>query len=544
MTPDGPAFQHRRLRAPKEDGATYIDPPLSQAGQLIEANRRSRGEQPCEILGRPLAALADEARRQLIDAAAGYTRSYRDVDVAAGAADRPVLIAGHQPQMFHPGVWLKSFALSRLAEQHQGTAINLIIDNDTLRHPSLRVPGGSIARPTVSDVMADQPNAEMPYEQRRIVDRELFLSFGRRASDQIAPLVPEPLLKAFWPMVLDRFVQTDNLGECIAQGRHRLEGEWGLSTLEIPLSRVCRLEAFEVFVAHLLARLADFHEVYNSSLAEYRRINHVRSRAHPVPDLAAQDDWLEAPLWIWSDEDPQRRRLFVRRDGDAVVLSDRRHREIRLTIARDCTNAAAAAQLTQLANSGLKLRPRALLTTMFARLFLSDLFLHGIGGAKYDQLTDVLIARFFGVRPPRFLTLSGTLLLPIDRPAVDAGLVRDTSGTLRELKFHPEVHLPASHVDSTTTDLIAAKQRWIETPQTPANARERYLAFRSINAALQPAVAQIRRRLLGRLETQREMLRTEAILTSREYAFCLYDEKTLRKLIRIIGGRLTSNVRR
>ncbi|MCH8923101.1 MAG: hypothetical protein IIA67_08145 [Planctomycetes bacterium] len=269
----------------------------------------------------------------------------------------------------------------------------------------------------------------------------------------------------------------------------------------------------------------------------------MRSRAHPVPDLAAPVDWLETPLWIWSDDDPSRRRLFVRRAGEEVVLSDRRHREIRLTIPGDCANAAAAGQLRQLAASGVKLRPRALLTTMFSRLFLSDLFLHGIGGAKYDQLTDVLIARFFGVKPPSFMTLSATLLLPIDRPTVESGPAGDTHRTLRELEFHPEVHLAASHNDSSTVKLIESKCRWIQTPQTPTNARRRYLAFRSINAALQPAVAKIREQLLRQRENQQKMLRAEAILASREYAFCLYDEKTLRKLIQIIGGTLTSNVR-
>ena len=53
------------------------------------------------------------------------------------------------------------------------------------------------------------------------------------------------------------------------------------------------------------------------------------------------------------------------------------------------------------ARQGLRLRPRALVTTMYARLMLADLFLHGIGGAKYDQLTDLIIRQFFDVQPPR-----------------------------------------------------------------------------------------------------------------------------------------------
>ena len=50
---------------------------------------------------------------------------------------------------------------------------------------------------------------------------------------------------------------------------------------------------------------------------------------------------------------------------------------------------------------------------MFARLFLCDLFIHGIGGAKYDQMTDAIIERFFGFAPPDYLTVTATAKLPI-----------------------------------------------------------------------------------------------------------------------------------
>ena len=41
-----------------------------------------------------------------------------------------------------------------------------------------------------------------------------------------------------------------------------------------------------------------------------------------------------------------------------------------------------------LPSRGIRLRTRALTTTLFARYVLGDLFVHGIGGAKYDELGD------------------------------------------------------------------------------------------------------------------------------------------------------------
>ena len=49
-----------------------------------------------------------------------YTSQYRDVperwqrsETLAGA---PFILSGHQPEMFHPGVWYKNFVLGGLAQ--------------------------------------------------------------------------------------------------------------------------------------------------------------------------------------------------------------------------------------------------------------------------------------------------------------------------------------------------------------------------------------------------------------------------------------------
>ena len=57
---------------------------------------------------------------------------------------------------------------------------------------------------------------------------------------------------------------------------------------------------------------------------------------------------------------------------------------------------------------GFKIRTRALTTTMFARLFLADLFIHGIGGGIYDELTDRIIERYYGF-PARRISFSRQL---------------------------------------------------------------------------------------------------------------------------------------
>src|SRR5437899_8846021 len=49
-------------------------------------------------------------------------------------------VAGHQPDLFHPGVWIKNFALHGLAKSYGSTPLNLIVDSDAAKTTSIRVP--------------------------------------------------------------------------------------------------------------------------------------------------------------------------------------------------------------------------------------------------------------------------------------------------------------------------------------------------------------------------------------------------------------------
>lgn len=531
----GEACERKRLRAPGGNGETLIEPPLASIGEVIERNAAAAANYDYDLGGRPLAQLASDARRELLEAAWDYTRGYRDVPLPAIAPQTPVLVAGHQPQLFHPGVWFKNFVLSQLAVRHGGVAVNLAIDSDTIKSAAIRVPTGSAAAPRVESLPLDDASTEIPYEERGIVNLDCLESFGQRAAEAIAPLVPNPMIREFWPLVVERARAGVNLGEAIAQARHQQEGLWGATTLEIPQSRVCSLPSFNWFTAHLLAHLPRLWEQYNRSVADYRLENHVRSTAHPVPDLASEQDWLEAPFWIWDRDNPRRRRLFVRQRGDEIVLSDRGQLEVALDLQPEGDVDRAAGQLAELAAGGLRIRTRALLTTLFARLCLGDLFLHGIGGAKYDHVTDQLIERFFGLKAPCYMTLTATLRLPIPRQPVTAEQARQLDQQVRELTYHPERFVVADG-DASLRGILADKRRWIETPATREIAKLRGDHIRAANAALQPAVETRRREVTAERERVAAKLRDEALLASREYAFCLYPAEDLQALMDSTAG--------
>lgn len=535
MTTGTRPLEYRRLRAPQADRTVFAEPPLFAVRELVASNGQQQKLWNRDLQGRSLQDLLPLARRELLQAASGYTLAYRDVDLPA--SPEVYLLSGHQAELFHPGVWAKNFALAGLAEQMGGVGIHLIIDSDTIKHSALPVPSGSPDHPRTTLVPFDRYQGELPSEERHIVDRELWESFGERACQEIAPLVAEPILRELWPAARELANLNANVGEVLCQARHLLEAEWGVNTLEVPISRTCEFESFRWFLAHLLARLPCLHTIYNESLADYRRLHKLRSKTRPAPDLASEDGWLEAPFWIWTRENPVRQRLFVKQRGEELILSDRVHLEVTLPLTPEGEATAAVDALGKLAARGIKIRTRALTTTLWARLLLGDLFIHGIGGAKYDQLTDVIFSRFFELPPPGFLTLSATVRLPVEHESVADSDVRRIDCKLRDLAWNPDRHLPpraSSEVGDfdpspSPYELAFRKQEWIERDGT--RPREKFLAIREINHALQPWVEELRHDLQMQRDAAVQKARAHRILSSREYSFCLYPAPTLREFL-------------
>jgi hypothetical protein len=286
----------------------------------------------------------------------------------------------------------------------------------------------------------------------------------------------------------------------------------------------------------VLAHLPRFWTAHNDALAAYRAAHRLRNRAQPVPDLAESDGWLEAPFWIWSATDPRRRPLFARQSADELQITDREAVTVTLPLSADREASAAADILLQLPLRGIKIRTRALATTLFARLVLSDMFLHGIGGAKYDQVTDWIARDFFGFELPRFATVSATLRLPVCHEQTEPLRESELQQQSRAMRYHPERFVSANgplppDEASNVAQLIETKMNWVRTPKTRDNARERHAAITGANQGLQPYLTKMRDRVERQREQIAENKRAAGILASREYSFCLHPREHFERLL-------------
>jgi hypothetical protein len=507
-------------------------PPLEEAGRLARRNGEMLAATGAMILGRPLAEVRALGRRELIEMARSYLAplATRGADATPLASDveGPLFLAGHQPELFHPGVWVKNFALAGFVRRHGGLAVNLIVDNDTLKSTSLRIPVRSAPWPRLRRLPFDRWQGEIPWEARQVVESDTFARFGDVAADLVRPWGFEPLITTVWPDVL-RHAGTRPIGEAFAAARRALERRWGCDNLEVPLSLVSQGEGFAWFAGFVLGDLPRFAGLYNAVVAAYRARRRIRSRNHPVPSLAAQGDWLEAPLWGWRAGARRRSRLFVRSAGDRLHL---RAGEADWP---DLPAPAAGQRFVHawrgLVQQGYKVRPRALATTLFARVFLADLFVHGIGGGIYDELTDELMRRLFGIEPPSFLILSGTRRLPLPVYPVSEDDRRWLARQVRDIYYNPQRHL-SQEEKQRLADVLRERQEWVQQqPDSRAGHRLRFQTIRKLNEGLRASLGDRMRQMDLELEQMDRELAANALLQRRDYSFCLYPEETLRSFV-------------
>ena len=211
-------------------------------------------------------------------------------------------------------------------------------------------------------------------------------------------------------------------------------------------------------------------------------------------------------------------------------MSDRFGIDVRLPLSAERDAQAAVNELASLSGRGIKLRTRALITTMFARVVLGDLFVHGIGGSKYDQLTDMLIERFLGLEPPAYMTATATLRLPVRLPQETDEDLRRVDAELRNLTYHPESFLNGPRLSADAAATLRTKRDWIGVEQTPENAKTRCRSIRGANDALQSILTARRGELSERRERLIEALRKKETLASREFPFVLYPAEQLQSL--------------
>jgi hypothetical protein len=470
----------RRYKAPQNHGDILSDPvwPIDPASVLRNRDLRRA------ILPEDLFA---SARQQVVDLSVKYLESRGEPVPENATSSGPLIVTGHQPELFHPGVWAKNFAANGIAKQVGGVALNLIADSDILKSTTIRVPNDEPHQNIfgyVQTIPFDEQGPELPYEHRDFVG---FSDF-----QHLWTAVPES--RVFRPrasienlLLTPKLLHTGrNIGEHFSATRRIVERDWGCHNLELPVSWLCKTPAFAEFVAMIERNLPRFRTVYNQAILDYRQAHRVRSQNHPAPLLEAN----ERPFWRMTPEGRQR--------PEREYLAS-------------------------------ELRLRALTLTLFARLFFADLFIHGIGGGMYDEVTDQIFRAFLKSEPPSYHVLTLTAHLPFPDMGDTFGKYHAVQQQIRSQRWNPQRHLKGE-VPDWVKDVLKQLQALIESQPTTKKARkERFDKIRTMKFALRTVSENDSARAARNdVSLAHEVAQ---VLKRRDYAWILFPEHTLRPLM-------------
>ncbi len=506
-------MNYKNLVPPTGDGETLVDPPFSEYEKIVES---ARGLSRDVAIGSDsLKNLADDARRLAVEDALSYTRELgldpgENIDPAG-----PIIASGHQPVALYPGLVLKQFALAREAKRLNAVPIFFSVDSDEFK-------GATVPAPVMNERLRRADHLLCPQEGKAIFEKAKVeppektierLEDLRQSLSHPRLSCPQEALAAF----IDRLKRVDlkNQNYTARQillrsaWRNRIEGGF----MELTVSRICGHEPFLKFAGDIIGRIGEFKTIYNGELARYRKEHKLRYAVNPFPDLDDHSGLVETPFWIIKDE--SREKLFARETSKGAVIFTPDGSQLPLS---DFVSGATGAQI----------RPRAIVLSIYLRLFVCDLFIHGVGGAKYDTVTDRIIETFYGIEAPALACVTGCVWAGID--ADDPGeQIEIVEAELRKIEHHPET---SGEHGELFGKLVAEKNELVQLIQKPGSDRKNIgIRISKLNKEMSAILAPAKNRLLARRKSLKLKQEERQVAQARDYPYFYYEPERIASLL-------------
>ncbi|MBE3583462.1 MAG: hypothetical protein IMX01_05050 [Limnochordaceae bacterium] len=501
------------------------------------------------------------------------------------------LVTGHQPLFAHPGIWAKNVLVALAAQRwpawtgRPAYALNLVVDSDVADDPAPLVPScqglatvgeasrsggdrGEVSRSGVAQYDAGEvPSSQLSHakvawrglkagvwEELPIPTWDSLDGWLDQLTHSFQGLETERILaqwQAHLPLLAAAWQQDGALPVWTTRARRLWEKLASPSFShydELPVSWLSRTRWFFWYMLDLAGRAAHFQQIYNAALASYRQVHRLRTRALPFPDLQQAEGWVELPFWVKPPQaeagSGRRRTLWVSeggKDGELQLAAgneegpDLAFGVVRIPRPSSSLSWAAWRALAwqRWRASGWQVRPKALTLTLFARRYLADLFVHGVGGGQYDQVTEQVAVELDRTPLAPMAVVSFTSHLPIEHQTGVEEQYRRLQWLRRDLRYNPQRHLERLH-DGNLREIA---ERWAQEKErliTALAAAPTRRARRRVHRQL----TELTRRLARLFEADREScdqqlaalaveLRRKEIATEREYPFFLYDPAQL-----------------
>ncbi|MDX9910589.1 MAG: hypothetical protein RBS39_02020 [Phycisphaerales bacterium] len=425
-------------------------------------------------------------------------RSRRFREQLALPTNMPIVMSGHQAQLWHPGILAKLFAAQSLARRTGAAIAWLVVDHDHSRPFQTRLPArDEHARLRNLDWPLDGERGahpSVPLEARAITPHDPTLPrgwsldgpFGARADELVASM--------------SRHSSAPNAAVQVTRATlDLLDDVLGVpAPIVVYDSDLARTDLFAEIIERARTRPQAMHSIYNDVVARFPQAELRALRTDP--DLGH-----ELPLWK--------------------------------RVAGHGTTALFESDLDDLPPEAML--PRALLTTGMMRLAGCDLFIHGTGGRLYEPVNDAWLPRWLsadqtnaGLAP--FTTASADL--PLDLPGE---LVTLSDAARARWRAHHARHHPIELGDADAQrerDALVA-----QIARAPRASTERRALYARLHELLDRHARAQESRLTAMGEHARDLTHAASdaeLRTDRTWPFFLHPHERLAALRNAIDARL------
>ena len=388
--------------------------------------------------------------------------------------DRPIVFSGHQPIVFHNGILAKLIAQHEIAQQSDSGRVWIVADQDVVELESVRIPVGNGMELRSREIHILEPGS-----------------------------LPLGVASASLPSMEPIEVEDDRLGMLVEYLRGytyepTLAKQFASATIQLACDRLGIEPPQIVYASELLQSdtiwglvqqrlIADPSQsvlAYNDATARYPE-----ARVRP---LAVHGEIFELPLW------------------------GLRGGQTRIPINSENVGQFSSEQLA----------PRGLLMSGLVRSHLGELFIHGTGGWRYDQITQDWVRDWLGKELKPMALATATMHLPLGISAEDAVDLKAAHWRFHHARHHPGM-VGDESAQAERDEIVRRIEEARAAGQDPDSLYQQLVrvleAHRDRNAGA-----------LGDLKAQIQLARSHAkqigLANDRTWAFPLFSDESLHEL--------------
>jgi hypothetical protein len=347
------------------------------------------------------------------------------------ASSKHLIGCAHQPIIYTPGVMAKNQHLQQYCAKNKNSiGINIIMDLEngdggSISFPEKKLDGLILSHESISTNESDQ------FKCQKVLEPKIINPIFDGVMESLHTLSTSiDMHKIKYAKSIYKKLYGVNISEANTLVRRVMEEK--PSYLELPFSKLLMLDSSKEIINYLLQKISNQSVRYNSILDKYRE----SSNHNPFPNLKRHEDKFEMPFWVYNLKTNSRRPLYIKQNFIKYSIEDDE-----------------------------LLVPRHAMISLFLRLFCFDFFVHGLGGNRYDEFTDLIIKDLFNIDPPSFATVSQTIYL-LPSKIDDFQKDKETASQLRDIISHSEKYLSANIFETDQAKrlslLIKEKENYIQ----------------------------------------------------------------------------------